>query len=63
MVDPVFGVWLAIQRCILDVNILVRWVKVDVSDGGRLLCKWMLDLCTLKIWRYDQVHILSRIGE
>jgi hypothetical protein len=41
MIDPVPGVWLAVQASPLDVDIVVVGIKVDVPYRGSLACLWV----------------------
>lgn len=63
VVNPVLGVWLAVECGVLDVDVLVRRVKVDIANLSRLAGDGALNLNALKVRRSDEVDILARVGE
>ncbi len=63
MVEPVLSVLFAIERCALDVNVLVSRIKVDVANGGSFPSQWMGNVDGLKERRGDEVYVLTGIGE
>src|SRR5689334_891677 len=63
MVDPVPGVRLAVECCFLDVYVLIGWVKVEVSNSGRLARHRASDVDAFKKRWDNQVHILTGVRE
>lgn len=61
MPDPIFGVWLAIQRSVLDVDALVLFVEVEVTDGSCLVCQSVIDADGLEKRWYDDCNSQSSV--
>ena len=59
MSNPRLGPLLSVDSSTLDINILIRSIKVLVPDSSRLACQGTLNAGFLEHRRDDQVHVLS----
>lgn len=58
-VSPTLRIRLAVKRRILDVNVLIRSIKVDVFHSYRLARQSVLNADLREIGRQDEIDILS----
>lgn len=63
MPDPRFRPRLAIHRCLLDIYILIRGVKIDCADCCRLTRHGALETDFLEEGGVDEVYILAGNGK
>lgn len=63
MINPVLRIWLSIQSCGLDVDVLVRGIEVHVPDCGCFAGERRGDGDALKVGWDDKVHVLAWVGE
>lgn len=63
MIDPILRVNFSIQRRALDVDILVRRIKVFVADGGGFAGLPVLDADFGEEGWGDEVDVLAGVGE
>ena len=63
MINPILRIRYPIQRCALDIDVLIRSVEVDVANRRRLARDGVSYRYRGKEGRRDEVDILARVGE
>jgi len=63
MIDPILRINFSIQRRALDIDILVRRIKVFVADGGGFACLPVFDADFGEEGWGNEVDVLAGVGE